>query len=337
MSSASPPSQPLSPSATAAATSAASGQYRKAKRPVLQTLVPALYPSEIGSPLSAIPTQTCPREHLPSGKPTPISPPAAYRDFLKAASPAIISPLTTCDPLSRSESSISTEAGNGSDNSSLPPAKAEPEEVKQPQISRHVSSDSAASLSSITTSTSLDSQPATAPDHNSADSSKHKPPTPRITIPTKAGFRPLSAHTPRRLNIPCSPLSAGTMHTPGSTQSLASARSLRSPWSASSSVWASSAGGTAQSPRSIPSAKDLHASPRDHRHPLVPFCVREVVTRTVTYARSSTPLSAPPRGKRRKTAVDGESGTAPPWPSLPPPAPSSSSTPEPADDDNAAT
>ncbi|KAF2157450.1 hypothetical protein K461DRAFT_273628 [Myriangium duriaei CBS 260.36] len=292
--------------ATSAAASAASGKHGKAKRPMLQTPVSASYPSEypaLSTPLTATPTMSRRTEELSFGKSTPISPPAIYKEFLKAHSPAMLSPPTTCGSLSREPSFGSATDTDKTDRADPHIYETEAEFVppKQPMISRHPSSDSSSSFTSVSSATDSVSTEPRSPVASSAGPSKPKPQSPRVTIPPSGSHRHSSARTPRRLYIPGSPLSSTTIPTPSSARSLLSARGRHSPWSASS-AWATSAGGSARSPHPFISARNTPATPRDDKSPLVPISVREVVTRTVTYGRqATTPLSAPPRGKRRKT------------------------------------
>ncbi|KAF2499284.1 hypothetical protein BU16DRAFT_557616 [Lophium mytilinum] len=222
------------------------------------------------------------------GQQTPITPPAAYLDFLKTLSPVLMSPLPTG----------SSSKFTFGDRPSLP-------ETRPRSTSSITSLASTASITSALTSTS-GSFPADRPSPTSSVSSRSSscsncgpasPPASRspapvktekadmnIVIPPPSPFmRPMSARTPR-LFIPPSPYSAGIV-----AQSPMSAHSVRSPYSAT------------MSPRTWDLEKKGNTTSRR-------VSVREVVTRTVTYSRTPVETTAPafppldpaPKGKRRR-------------------------------------
>ncbi|KKY16761.1 hypothetical protein UCDDS831_g06825 [Diplodia seriata] len=85
-------SAPVDKPSTAAPTSPAmAATSAKPTLPALKTPVSATYPSELRSPQVATPSFVKREE----GEKTPITPPAAYVDFLKALSPALMSPMPT--------------------------------------------------------------------------------------------------------------------------------------------------------------------------------------------------------------------------------------------------
>ncbi|KAF2650377.1 hypothetical protein K491DRAFT_608924 [Lophiostoma macrostomum CBS 122681] len=258
-------------------------------KPALSTLktpLSATYPSELRSPMvhSAIHSATTPTfiKREDSLK-TPITPPTAYLDFLKTLSPVLMSPMST------GTSSKFVFEGN------------------RPTSMASVTS-SASSTSFTSTSAPADKFPPASPassrassccncDQSKKEKEKEKqeepaPPTrsDSITIPPPSPFtRPQSVRTPR-LYIPQSPMySPASVRSPASMRSPASANSVNSPYSAMS-----------------PKAWDLDKKTGRTRR----VSVREVVTRTVTYSSTNTPVDpkAPnfpqidpaPRGKRRK-------------------------------------
>ncbi|KAK7734417.1 hypothetical protein SLS57_000111 [Botryosphaeria dothidea] len=241
----------------------------------LKTPVSATYPSELRSPHVATPTFVKREE----GEKTPITPPAAYVDFLKALSPVLMSPLPTGastkftfeerPPTSRTSSASSaTTLTSTSSAATEKPASPATSQASSPSASSDSakSTDGAKSGDASTSSDAAKTAPASATEM-------------RVTIPPPSPFvRPMSARTPR-LRIPPSPFSAG-MRTP------LSAHSLHSPYSATMS----------------PGAWSLDGKTKDTRA----VSVRQVVTRTVTYSRTPVddappaPLDPAPKGKRRR-------------------------------------
>ncbi|KAL1618976.1 hypothetical protein SLS56_010294 [Neofusicoccum ribis] len=232
----------------------------------LKTPVSATYPSELRSPHLGTPTLVK-RE---DGEKTPISPPVAYVDFLKALSPVLMSPLPTGvgskftfeerPPTSRTSSASS--ATTLTSTSSAPTA----DKPASPATSHASSPSDSAAPSDAASDAAAKAAPASATEM-------------RVTIPPPSPFvRPMSARTPR-LRIPPSPFSAGV-------RSPMSARSLHSPYSATMS----------------PGAWSLDGQNKDTRA----VSVRQVVTRTVTYSRTPVeaghvaPLDPAPKGKRRR-------------------------------------
>lgn len=243
----------------------------------LKTPLSATYPSELRSPMATVATTPTiiKREE---GMKTPITPPAAYVDFLKALSPVLMSPLATGTstkfvfppPTERHDSttSISSFASSGSS-------------VSNGAAERPASPKGANSKSSSRSSSCCNCE---VPTKKRALPSEEM----KINIPPPSAFvRPaaVSARTPRRLQIPQSPFSpvnGGTLRSP------MSAHSVHSPYS------------SAMSPRDWDGEKGKGTSRA--------VSVRQVVTRTVTYSRTPVEATAPPlpllseapKGKRRK-------------------------------------
>ncbi|KAF2435039.1 hypothetical protein EJ08DRAFT_387809 [Tothia fuscella] len=235
----------------------------------LKTPLSATYPSELRSPCVSTPTSAFIKlEAGETGQKTPISPPAAYLDFLSKLSPTVLSPQSAGArftfpekprlPSTASSESVVTTASTGSYTSTAPAVSSRPTSPRSHSSSRSSSCSSC-----------------------SHDSLNHKPDpinTKAAMVPPQSPFaRPNSARTPRRLLIPQSPYS------PGSVRSPMSAASMYSPYSA------------AFSPRD--------PSDPDQGKRTTAVSVRSVVTRTVTYASSArTPLVEPvPPSKKRKT------------------------------------
>ncbi|KAF2743962.1 hypothetical protein M011DRAFT_496567 [Sporormia fimetaria CBS 119925] len=236
----------------------------------LKTPLSATYPSELRSPMVYSASTPTFIKREESLK-TPITPPVAYLDFLKSLSPVIMSPLNT---------GTSTKFVFGADRPSLTPSTSSgsftptsaPTEKPAEKESEKESPSSSRS-SSCTCDTSKPEPPMSAPPTKVTT----------VAIPPPSPFsRPQTARTPR-LYIPQSPYS------PSGVRSPASAHSAKSPFSAAS-----------------PRTWDLDKKPGRTRR----VSVREVVTRTVTYSSTNTPVDgkAPqfpqidpaPRGKRRK-------------------------------------
>lgn len=232
----------------------------------LKTPLSASYPSELRSPLVATPTLIKQEE----SQKTPITPPAAYLDFLSKLSPTILSP----------------QSANSSFRFTFPEKPPLPSTASSESIATTASTTSCTSTAGAAT-TSRPSSPKSTSSRSSSCSScshesiNHKPEpinTKAIVPPPQSPFaRPGSARTPRRLLIPQSPL------TPNSVRSPLSAASVYSPYSSAMSPrepWDPEKGGRTTA-----------------------VSVRQVVTRTVTYASASrTPLVEPvPPSKKRKT------------------------------------
>ncbi|OCK83923.1 hypothetical protein K432DRAFT_290040 [Lepidopterella palustris CBS 459.81] len=245
----------------------------------LKTPLSATYPSELRSPMVSTPTHIKREE----GQQTPITPPAAYLDFLKTLSPVLMSPLATGtsskfnfgDSRTSSAASVasitSTTSTASSASSIMSTSGAVPADKPSPTSSNHSSR-----ASSCCNCDHPKSPPTTISSPPSAKSEMN------ITIPPRSPFvRPMSARTPR-LFIPQSPYSPANVRTP------LSAHSVHSPYSAT------------MSPRSWDLEKKSSTTRR--------VSVREVVTRTVTYtstpvdatASAFPPLDPAPKGKRRK-------------------------------------
>ncbi|KAI9701412.1 MAG: hypothetical protein M1820_006503 [Bogoriella megaspora] len=200
-----------------------------ARPPPLDTPVSATYPSELRSPMVGTPTFIKREEGLK----TPITPPTAYVDFLKALSPTLTSPLATGSsqrfPVSeagRDEKAKSREdvqnsestkrARKESTSDSVPTPIASPKTEPTPQhppLSRNLSTESNESVRTTSTTSSALSGTSTAsaptplqsnisrPRSNTATSTtRPEPPHPIQIPPTSAGpySRPPSARrTPR--------------------------------------------------------------------------------------------------------------------------------------------
>lgn len=289
----------------------------KPKLAQLTTPVTATFPSELSalsacSPLSAVvPSFAIKQEELPSlaAIKTPISPPTAYTDFLKAMSlPFPPTPGGFIAPPSagiKDEGSSTTSSG-AEDPSSSPesgPGSASSQETdysckcggkhaslhQQPPVSAggNAHKMSTASASAIPPSP-FSRFPTSAPPTGAAGSAGfpglHIPPSPAISMcsPLGGGIdSPLSASAAR------SPFSARSVRSPFDWDAALKAR-----YAAMESGGGTSAPGTGSGcPNGICKSNTSKTGRTSVRH------IREVVTRTVTY----TPKMAPaPKGKRRK-------------------------------------
>ncbi|KAF1355081.1 hypothetical protein BDV97DRAFT_366270 [Delphinella strobiligena] len=280
----------------------------KPKLSTLQTPVSASYPSEIRSPLPGTSAYIKKEENIK----TPITPPNAYLDFLKNMSPGLMSPAPT------GTNSHFSFSGMPMDKR-YQDGKEQEEEVEestpvlptsQPPLSRTSSSDSTATVMTVSTEgsdasdqfsgssdrkkpkressaeSSIDKPKKSAKAPDALDLSKEAPQgikpardSPRITIPQSAFVNPTSARLTRRAQFLGSPLSPIVARTPMSARSHYEPRSASclsaTPWSASF-------------PPTEPEGNNKTSR----------VYVRQVVTRTVTY--SQTPLDPAPKGKRRK-------------------------------------
>lgn len=204
---------------------------------------------------------------------TPITPPNAYMDFLKALSPSISTPMTATSAHSNFSFTFSDKSGH------LTP-------VSQPQSAQLLT-------------TSYRKEDIKRLDIASVKSAPLVPPTPFVR-PRLARSSTISAKTIKlkKLRIPQSPGSVGSGSTSSSTPrsaclpvSIYSPRSDTTPRSA-----------VPRSPFSPTSwiiegkTKYFNDPPQTGRPRSM--SVKQVVTRTVTYTR--TPLEPAPRGKRRK-------------------------------------
>ncbi|KAB2570058.1 hypothetical protein BFW01_g12337 [Lasiodiplodia theobromae] len=224
--------------------------------PALKTPVSATYPSELRSPQVATPSIVKREE----GEKTPITPPAAYVDFLKALSPALMSPMPT-----GTSTKFTFE--------------------ERPPTSRTSSASSATTFTSTSSAADKPASPASSsgsppPDETkAADAAKTAATEMRVTIPPPSPFvRPMSARTPRLL-IPQSPFSPA-LRTP------LSARSLHSPYSATMSPGAWSLDAKTKDTRAV--------SVRQVVTRTVTY------TRTPVDAGHVAPLDPAPKGKRRR-------------------------------------
>ena len=253
----------LSTTSTMAAT-------KKPILPPLQTPKSASFPSDLllKTPLSAVGSVIKQEE----GINTPITPPSAYTDFLKALTPVLTSPppLSAVPPLSGiprslSDSAVPTRSFAPSEDSSNTTTP-----ISEPPSSKSFSFCKCEGV-------------------KSPHGANPTPPSP-FAHPSQPARTPTSL---RRLRIPQSPLHSAPLYTPHSAQSPMSATIARSPFSPAD--WNLDATGHRyfETPRS--------ACVR-------PVSVRSVVTRTVTYKR--TPLDPAPKGKKRK--MDGPDMPPPP-------------------------
>ncbi|KAF2090658.1 hypothetical protein K490DRAFT_71032 [Saccharata proteae CBS 121410] len=223
----------------------------------LKTPLSATYPSELRSPMPGTPSFIKREE----GEKTPITPPAAYVDFLKALSPVLMSPIPT---------------GTSSKFSFN----------DRPQTSRTSSSSTASSTTSSMTSTATDvaekpESPA-ASQPSSPTPSTATAPTKEVVIPPPSPFvRPMSARTPR-LRIPASPFSAGL-------NSPMSARSLHSPYSATMSPSSWTVDGKAKEGNSTRAVSVRQVVTRTVTYSRTPVDTHPVA-----------PLDPAPKGKRRR-------------------------------------
>jgi hypothetical protein len=264
--------------------------------PALDTPASATFPSELKSSLpTSLPVNV---KHEEPQK-TPITPPAAYLDFLAKRSSRNFSPPSsaTFNPVLLekpsltsfpSTDSVATEAtvqtlSTESDGTTAESAAPEPP-------ARVDSPDSQASVQSSNSATSQ--EPVAGPSNSKAMARIDTSARPRriSTGPISPfGALPDSARTPRRLCIPQSPYSPRVQSplTPGGAVGLVSpitttimspvGTSLYSPYS------------TALSP------KDNLDSPRSQ------LTLKQVMTRTVTIARPPAPIMEPvPASKKRK-------------------------------------
>jgi hypothetical protein len=231
----------------------------------LKTPLSASYPSELRSPM--IHSATTPifanikRED--SDLKTPITPPAAYLEFLKNLSPVLTSPMST------GTSSRFVFEG-----------------------SRPVSVTSAASSASFTSTSAPADKDSPATSRSSScsrcDPARDEPPMSApptklqmVSIPPPSPFvRPQSARTPR-LYIPQSPYS------PAGVRSPASAKSVHSPFSA-------------MSPKTWDQEKKIGRSRRVSVREVVTRTVTYHTTPVDAKAPSFPQIDPAPRGKRRK-------------------------------------
>jgi len=231
----------------------------------------ATYPSELRSPAVGTPTYIKREDAMK----TPISPPAAYLDFLNKLSPTILSPQSAGakfplpeKPLLTSTTSSESIVTTSSTTSNATTATASNVTTSIAAVAESSKPDSPRSVPSRSSSCSVDSQ--------NPDSIQSKP-TPSA-VPPSSFTRLPPARTPRRLHIPQSPYS------PASVRSPMSAASVYSPYSST------------MSPREWEADKQIPLSAGSTRA----VSVRQVVTRTVTYS-SRTPIVEPvPANKKRK-------------------------------------
>ena len=218
-------------------------------------------PSEL--PRSPHPDQDVSLLKVEDDAKTPITPPSAYTDFLKALSPAVSTPCTATSM--KSSFSFSDKTGH------LTP-------ITQPS--------SAVSFQSCDSEATSKKRP----ELTTTQSAPLVPPTPFIR-PTLSRSSSTSSRTPatlRKLRIPSSPYSCASPRSAiskSATPRSSTPRSAvpRSPYSPTS--WA------------IEGRTRYFPDPPKSGCPR-PVSVKQVVTRTVTYTR--TPLEPAPRGKRRR-------------------------------------
>ena len=261
----------------------------KTQQAIMATLAsPAIRPDPVKPSLPTLKMPLTPGYSLPSAIPrspqsanlflkvepdmkTPITPPSAYTDFLKALSPAVSTPCTATSAHSSFSFTFSDRSGH------LTP-------VSQP-LSAHLSF-------------TYRKDDLKRPEITSAKSAPLVPPTPFVR-PSLARSSSTSSKTAklRKLRIPQSPYSACSESIGSSAPSSAS-----TPGSVSSPKSATPRSALPRSPFSPTNwviegkTKYFHDPPLSGRPRSM--SVKQVVTRTVTYTR--TPLEPAPRGKRRK-------------------------------------
>ncbi|QDS67671.1 hypothetical protein FKW77_005042 [Venturia effusa] len=277
---------------------------QKPQLSALKTPLSAGYPSELRSPLAATPTYIKQEESLK----TPITPPAAYLDFLSKLSPTqLMSPMSAGPATSKrftfpetkpaltsaaSSESVSTNASTNSNTSTMTstsftstaPAKSSRPSSPLSKSSSRSSSCSSSHGNISEKGTALKGDDA-AIGANQGMKRHERPEAINTTIPPTPGFpRTHSARTPRRLQIPQSPYSPASVRSP-----LGSAATIYSPYTTS-----------AMSPRDS----------WDTENKSVGVSVRRVVTRTVTHY-SRTPIVDPvPASKKRRTDSGSSLATA---------------------------
>lgn len=267
--------------------------------PALDTPASATFPSELKS---GFPTSQTVMVKQEEPQKTPISPPAAYLDFLAKRSSRNISPPSSATfnptllekpPLTSNQSteSIATEATVqtiSTESESVPIESAAAESAAPEPPARIDSPDSQASVKS---SNSAGSQEGVAgPSKSKAMSRIDTSSRPRriSTGPISPfGGMPDSARTPRRLCIPQSPYSPRLQSpmTPGGAVSLVSpvTTTIISPVGALMSPYSAA------------------LSPKDLDSPRNQLTLKQVMTRTVTIARPPAPIMEPvPASKKRR-------------------------------------
>nr|OQO30164.1 hypothetical protein B0A51_04552 [Rachicladosporium sp. CCFEE 5018] len=269
-------------SAITATMAAAGFEKRSSTSSSLQTPGSGTFPSEMRSPMAGSPGFLKRDEALR----TPITPPSAYLDFLRNATPAMMSPMSTSTSSHFRFSDKPVDKSNDKASVTHLDRISIPTPTSQPALSRNTSYASTAS-----TSTNASDSAAS---FSSAGSSRTRPESPRIMIPPSPFIKPgpRSSRTPRKLQIPQSPFSPA----------MQSSRSAQSPYSStplSAAPWSASF---------TPADVDTEVNGKPGK-----VSVRQVVTRTVTYCR--TPLEPAPRGKRRKLESGEEDSL---WPMKPP-------------------
>ena len=318
----SPPSPPPSthapsPPSLVPDTMATTATSTKPRLDALQTPVSATYPSELRSPMVGTPTFIKKEEGLK----TPITPPAAYLDFLRTLSPALMSPMTSASRMSFGDSFVVPASQPHARPHSVdfvarrPSPPSPPTEPAETGESTEPAEQAAATDSGNDSEASKPASPAVRPvvpasrsdsiasvmtvSSTASDDSTAKP-TMKIIIPPvppSPFTRPHSARTPRgRVQNPMSPFSPQTARTP------LSATSARSPLTAHSAIY---------SPYSSTSPREWDFEKRDNQNGkgVRQVSVRQVVTRTVMYTRA--PVVDPvPASKRRKTEHSSSASTS---------------------------
>jgi hypothetical protein len=276
--------------------------------PALDTPASATFPSELKSAVSHSPPPNIKHEEPQK---TPLTPPAAYLDFLAKRSSRNISP-----PASATFSSVLLEKPSLTSNPSTDSvateatvqtlstdAESNPAETPAPDPpARTESPDSQSSVQSITASTSKDVIAESSSSKVMARIDTSFRPRRISTGPISPfGAMPDSARTPRRLCIPQSPYSPRVQSplTPGGAVGVVSpVNSMMSP-----ATLMSPAGNMLYSPYSATlSPMDSMDSPRN-------LTLKHVVTRTVTIARPPAPIMEPvPASKKRR--IEGPTTSA---------------------------
>ncbi|EFX03683.1 hypothetical protein CMQ_611 [Grosmannia clavigera kw1407] len=254
---------------------------------------------------------------------TPITPPLAYTDFLKLASPVLPSPsmssptFTSAAPASRNKSALnptsSPPSSSATEAGSEGPKKATTRSASDNKDAAEPSTD--ADADTETTASSNNSSPLTAASSASIECScdcerPHKSPkVARIDTsmpPSPFNHYPISAPAIGRTTFP----SMAMPISPAVSNANWTDSPVRSPFSAKSGVshfdWESALKTRYSDGKPSPhthahahgcaKAPSTSASRTSVRH------IREVVTRTVTYTPRMNP---PPKGKKRKAQCDG--------------------------------
>lgn len=241
---------------------------------------------------------------------TPITPPLAYMDFLKMASPVLPSPVVaspTCGMPNKTKAVTSTPAVTSTTTTATP--EEEPVDDKDTEADNASASTSTSSSTPTSSSSMATSARSSTTDCSSCDCNNHYHKSPKIARidtsmpPSPFGHYPMSAPAIGRttfpnLSIPPSPATSNAGRPDPQLRSPFSARSVVSPFD-----WDSH----------VTKARHVDVKPLPHTHtcsksPTVASTrtsvrhIREVITRTVTYTPRMNPA---PKGKKRKAECSG--------------------------------